>query len=127
MRWLLVYKQGTREITRLVHPSAEIPVRIGSKAVSYRVIEAVWGFFAVYIIVFTAMLIALLATGLDQVTAFAAVAAALNNLGPGLGGVTAGFMGVSDAGKWVAIVAMVFGRLEIFTLLVLITPTFWRR
>ena len=127
MRWLLVYKQGAREITRLVHPSAEIPVRIGSKAVSYRVIEAVWGFFAVYIIVFTVMLVALLATGLDQVTAFSAVAAALNNLGPGLGGVAAGFMGVSDAGKWVAIVAMVLGRLEIFTLLVLITPTFWRR
>ncbi|MEO1034440.1 MAG: TrkH family potassium uptake protein [Pseudomonadota bacterium] len=127
MRWLLVYRQGSREITRLVHPNAEIPVRIGSKAVSYRVIEAVWGFFAVYIIVFTAILIALLATGLDQVTAFSAVAATLNNLGPGLGGVTAGFMGVSDAGKWVSIVAMVLGRLEIFTLLVLITPTFWRR
>ncbi|MEO0578839.1 MAG: TrkH family potassium uptake protein, partial [Pseudomonadota bacterium] len=127
MRWLLVYRQGSREITRLVHPNAEIPVRIGRKAVSYRVIEAVWGFFAVYIIVFTAILIALLATGLDQVTAFSAVAATLNNLGPGLGGVTAGFMGVSDAGKWVSIVAMVLGRLEIFTLLVLITPTFWRR
>ena len=127
MRWLLVYRQGVREITRLVHPSAEIPVRIGTKAVSPRVIEAVWGFFAVYIIVFAVVLIALLATGLDQVTAFSAVAASLNNLGPGLGGVTAGFMGVSDAGKWVTIIAMVLGRLEIFTLLVLITPTFWRR
>ncbi|MEM1262456.1 MAG: TrkH family potassium uptake protein [Pseudomonadota bacterium] len=127
MRWLLVYKQGAREITRLVHPSAEIPVRIGSKAVSYRVIEAVWGFFAVYVIVFVVVLMALLATGLDPVTAFSAVAATLNNLGPGLGGVTAGFMGVSDAAKWVSIVAMVLGRLEIFTLLVLITPTFWRR
>ncbi|MEM8983608.1 MAG: TrkH family potassium uptake protein [Pseudomonadota bacterium] len=127
MRWLLVYKQGAREITRLVHPSAEIPVRIGRKAVSYRVIEAVWGFFAVYVIVFVTVLMALLATGLDPVTAFSAVAATLNNLGPGLGGVTGGFMGVSDAGKWVSIVAMVLGRLEIFTLLVLITPTFWRR
>lgn len=127
IRWLLVYKQGTREITRLVHPSAEIPVRIGKKAVPYKVVDAVWGFFAVYIIVFGVMLMALLATGLDQVSAFSAVAATLNNLGPGLGEVTAGFMTVSDAGKWISVVSMVLGRLEIFTLLVLITPTFWRR
>lgn len=127
IRWLLVYKQGAREISRLVHPSAEIPVRIGRKAVPYRVIDAVWGFFAVYIIVFGVMMMALMATGLDQVSAFAAVAATLNNLGPGLGEVTAGFMTVSDTGKWIAVISMVLGRLEIFTLLVLITPTFWRR
>ena len=127
IRWLLVYRQGTREIQRLVHPSAEIPVKVGNTAVSYRVIESVWGFFAVYVIVFAAMLIVLIATGLDQVSAFAAVAATLNNLGPGLGEVTSGFMTVPAAGKWVSILAMVMGRLEIFTLLVLITPTFWRR
>ena len=68
-----------------------------------------------------------LATGLDQVSAFSAVAAALNNLGPGLGEVASGFMTVSNTGKWIAMFAMVLGRLEIFTLLVLITPTFWRR
>ncbi len=127
IRWLLVYKQGAREITRLVHPSAEIPVRVGRKAVPYRVIDAVWGFFAVYIIVFGVMMMALMTTGLDQISAFAAVAATLNNLGPGLGEVTAGFMTVSDTGKWISIICMVLGRLEIFTLLVLITPTFWRR
>ncbi|MEM7278840.1 MAG: TrkH family potassium uptake protein, partial [Pseudomonadota bacterium] len=127
IRWLLVYKQGTREITRLVHPNAEIPVRLGRKAVSYRVVDAVWGFFAVYIIVFGVTMIALMATGMDQVSAFSAVAASLNNLGPGLGEVTAGFMSVSNPAKWIAVVAMVLGRLEIFTLLVLITPTFWRR
>ncbi len=127
IRWLLVYKQGVREISRLVHPSAEIPVKLGNKAVPYRVVDAVWGFFAVYIIVFGAMLVAQLATGLDQVTAFSAVAASLNNLGPGLGDVTGGFMTVSDTSKWIAMLAMVLGRLEIFTLLVLITPTFWRR
>ena len=72
------------------------------------------------------MLLAMMAPGLDQVTAFSAVAATLNNLGPGLGGVADGFMNVSDAGKWVAVAGMLLGRLEIFTLLVLITPTFWR-
>jgi trk system potassium uptake protein TrkH len=127
IRWLLVYKQGVREIVRLVHPSAEIPVKLGNKAVPYRVVDAVWGFFSIYVIVFAAMMLAMMATGLDQVTAFSAVAATLNNLGPGLGEVAKGFMSVSDLAKWIAIVGMLLGRLEIFTLLVLITPTFWRR
>ena len=127
IRWLLIYKQGTREIARLVHPNAEIPVKLGRKAVPYRVVDAVWGFFAVYIVVFGVMMIALMATGLDQVSAFSAVAASLNNLGPGLGEVAGGFMTVPDPGKWIAVIAMVLGRLEIFTLLVLITPTFWRK
>ena len=127
IRWLLVYKQGVREIVRLVHPSAEIPVKLGNKAVPYRVVDAVWGFFSIYVIVFAAMMLAMMATGLDQVTAFSAVAATLNNLGPGLGEVSKGFMSVSDTAKWIAIVGMLLGRLEIFTLLVLITPTFWRR
>ena len=126
IRWLLVYKQGVREIARLVHPSAEIPVKLGNKAVPSRVVEAVWGFFSVYIIVFGAMLLAMMSTGLDQVTAFSAVAATLNNLGPGLGGVASGFMDLSDAAKWISVGGMLLGRLEIFTLLVLITPTFWR-
>ena len=91
-----------------------------------RVVDAVWGFFSVYIVVFGVMMLAMMATGLDQVTAFSGVAATLNNLGPGLGDVSAGFMSVSDTAKWISIVGMLLGRLEIFTLLVLITPTFWR-
>ena len=126
IRWLLIAKQGAREIVRLVHPSAEIPVKLGQTAVQFRVVDAVWGFFSVYIVVFGIMLLAMMSTGLDQVTAFSAVAATLNNLGPGLGEVAAGFMTVSDTGKWIAISGMLLGRLEIFTLLVLVTPTFWR-
>jgi trk system potassium uptake protein TrkH len=95
IRWLLVYKQGVREIVRLVHPSAEIPVKLGNKAVPYRVVDAVWGFFSIYVIVFAGMMLAMMATGLDQVTAFSAVAATLNNLGPGLGDVSRGFMSLS--------------------------------
>ncbi len=126
IRWLLVYKQGVREIVRLVHPSAEIPVKLGNKGVPYRVVDAVWGFFSVYIIIFGVMLLAMMSTGLDQVTAFSAVAATLNNLGPGLGDVASGFMSLSDTAKWISVAGMLLGRLEIFTLLVLITPTFWR-
>jgi trk system potassium uptake protein TrkH len=127
IRWLLVYKQGVREIVRLVHPSAEIPVKLGNKAVPYRVVDAVWGFFSIYVIVFAGMMLAMMATGLDQVTAFSAVAATLNNLGPGLGDVSQGFMSLSNVAKWISIAGMLLGRLEIFTLLVLVTPTFWRR
>ena len=126
IRWLLIAKQGAREIVRLVHPSAEIPVKLGNSAVPFRVVDAVWGFFSVYVVVYGFMLLAMMATGLDQVTAFSAVAATLNNLGPGLGEVAAGFMTLSDTAKWIAIVGMLLGRLEIFTLLVLVTPTFWR-
>ena len=126
VRWLLIYKQGVREIVRLVHPSAEIPVKLGNKAVPFRVVDAVWGFFSIYVVVFSVMLIAMMATGLDQVTAFSAVAATLNNLGPGLGEVSSGFMSLSNPAKWISIAGMLLGRLEIFTLLVLITPTFWR-
>ena len=126
MRWLLISKQGAREIKRLIHPSAEIPVKLGNSAVPFRVVDAVWGFFSVYVVVFSVMMVLMMTTGLDQVTAFSAVAATLNNLGPGLGEVAAGFMTLSDPAKWVAISGMLLGRLEIFTLLVLITPTFWR-
>jgi trk/ktr system potassium uptake protein len=127
IRWLLMYKQGIREVIRLVHPNAEIPVKLGSKAVSNRVIDAVWGFFAVYIVVYGALMLSLMVFGLDQVTAFAAVAATLNNLGPGLGEVAYGFGSMAPTVKLACVCAMLLGRLEIFTLLVLFTPAFWRR
>jgi trk system potassium uptake protein TrkH len=126
VRWTLMYRQGMREFQRLVHPSAEIPVKLGSTAVNPRVVDAVWGFFAVYVVVFAVLLVIMMATGLDQGTAFSAVAATLNNLGPGLGDVAAGFGDVSVVAKWAAVCAMLLGRLEIFTLLVLVTPMYWR-
>jgi trk system potassium uptake protein TrkH len=110
-----------------VHPRAEISVKLDNTPVPSRIVDAVWGFFSIYIVVFSIMLLVMMAIGLDQVTAFSAVAATLNNLGPGLGDVANGFMTLSDKAKWVAILGMLLGRLEIFTLLVLVTPTFWRR
>ena len=82
--------------------------------------------FAVYVVVFGVLLIIQLASGLEAVSAFAAVAVTLNNLGPGLGEIASGFGDVCAVGKWSAVCGMLLGRLEIFTLLVLITPTFWR-
>ena len=127
IRVLLLVKQGVREITRLVHPSAQIPVRVGDKTISPRVVEAVWGFFALYVASFTAMYLLLAATGIELLTAFSAVAACINNLGPGLAGVGAHYADLNDAAKWVLCFAMLLGRLEIFTLLVLLSPAFWRR
>ncbi len=126
IRVLLIYKQGLREIKRLIHPNAIIPVKVGSKPVPDRVLEAVWGFFSVYLFVFVVLLLLLLATGLDQVTAWSAVGASINNLGPGLGEVSAHYGNIPDTAKWVLCFAMLMGRLEIFTLLILFTPSFWR-
>jgi len=127
IRWMLMWKQGTREVVRLVHPSAELPVKIGNKAVEWRVIDAVWGFFAVYVACFAVLMISLMGTGEDQVTAFSAIASCINNAGPALGNVHDGFASLNPVGKWICVVAMLFGRLEIYPLLVLLTPTFWRK
>ncbi len=127
IRILLILKQGLREIQRLVHPSAVIPVKLGGKAIPENVISAVWGFFSAYLIVYVILMVGLMATGIDQVTAWSAVAATLNNLGPGLGEVSANFGSINDPAKWMLCFAMLLGRLEVFTLLVLFTPMFWQK
>jgi len=127
IRFILLFKQGLREIFRLIHPSAQIPVKIGGKAMPENVSNAIWGFFALYVASFSIMMLLLMASGLNQVTAFSALAACLNNLGPGLGDVGENYMGINNFSKWVLCFAMILGRLEIFTLLVILTPSFWRR
>ncbi|WP_018144641.1 MULTISPECIES: TrkH family potassium uptake protein [unclassified Thioalkalivibrio] len=127
VRVLLLVKQGLREIKRLIHPHARIAVKVNGKEAPDRVVQAVWGFLAAYVMVFVVMMLGLMASGLDQVTAFSAVAASLNNLGPGLGEVGPNFQSINDFSKWVLVVAMLMGRLEIFTVLVLLSPAFWRR
>lgn len=127
IRVLLVIKQGQREMMRLIHPSAQVIVKLGRQPVSDRVINAVWGFFAAYVAVFVLMMLLLMLTGNDQVTAFSAVAATINNLGPGLGEVSANYSSLGVFDKWVLCFSMLLGRLEIFTLLVLFMPAFWRK
>lgn len=126
MRLMLIYKQGIRELKQLVHPNAVIPLKVGRNRVEASVVSAVWSFFAVYTTSFIIIMLLLMATGLDFTTAFSAVAAAINNLGPGLGDVAANYSGVSEIGKGLLCFAMLLGRLEVFTLLVLFTPMFWR-
>jgi len=127
IRVLLLFKQGLREIKLLVHPNAVIPIKIGQHVLPDRVVGAIWGFFAMYVVVFTALLLGLMATGLDQVSAFSGLAACINNMGPGLGKVSANFASINPAAKWIYSLSMILGRLEIFTLVVLLAPAFWRK
>lgn len=127
IRVVLLYKQGMREVGRLVHPSAIIPVKFGGRVLSDTVIESVWGFFSLYIISTIVLTMLMMATGLDAVTAFSAIATCINVTGPGLGEVATNFTSVTPFGKWVSVFAMLLGRLEIFTVFVLLTPSFWRR
>ncbi|MEK9687325.1 MAG: TrkH family potassium uptake protein [Gammaproteobacteria bacterium] len=126
VRWLLVLKQGSREIKRLVHPHAQYSVKLGKKVIDNKIIEAVWGFFSVYSIAFFVLIFLVMLSGVDYTTSFSMIAATLNNLGPGLGDVINNYESVNDFNKWICIISMILGRLEIFTLLVLISPTFWK-
>ncbi len=126
IRVLLIFKQGSRELKRLIHPNAIFSIKLGRKPVDDKVADAVWGFFSAYVFLFIVMYLALLATGLDITTAFSAVASCMNNLGPALGEASANYQSLPDTAKWILSFAMLLGRLEIFTLLVLFTPMFWR-
>lgn len=126
MRVMLIYKQGLRELKQLVHPQAVIPLKVGGRRVEATVVSAVWSFFAVYTSSYIILLLMLMLTGMDFITAFSSVAAALNNLGIGIAGVANGFSDISETAKGIMCFAMLLGRLEIFTLLVLFTPAFWR-
>jgi trk system potassium uptake protein TrkH len=126
IRFVIVGKQGIAQIRRLIHPRAVLPIRVDGRVVPASVIEGVWGFFAIYVSVYAVTMVLLMMGGMDQITAFGAVAACLNNLGPGLGDVAANFVNVNSPSKFLLAFAMIFGRLEIFTFLVLLTPGFWR-
>ena len=127
MRVMLLIKQGLQQVRLLLHPHALIPVRMGSRIVDSRLIQGIWGFFGLYMVTFAILVLLMIYAGLDERSAFAAVATCMNNLGPGLGEVAYTFQGVSDLGKVLSILAMLLGRLEIFTLLVLLSPNFWNR
>lgn len=126
-RMLIMGKQGMREVSRLVHPNGVFSLKMGNWAMPETVTDAVWAFFGVYLAVYYLIVLLLLASGLDYVTAWSSTAAAINNMGPGLGDTAAHFGDINAFAKWVLSAAMILGRLEIFTVLVLFSPMFWRR
>jgi len=126
IRWQLVLKQAQRELMRLVHPNAAVAVKFGDKAVAGRVLAAITGFFAMYLVLFGVLMLLMMAAGTDQVTAWSAIASCINNAGPALGSVASTYGHLPDPAKWIAICAMLVGRLEVFTVAVLFMPAFWR-
>ena len=126
IRALILLRQGTSEITKLIHPNAVVTIKFGKKTLDPKVSESVWGFFAVYVATFLLILMFLLSQNNDFLTSFSAVGATLNNLGPGLGSVSENYKDMTDISKLVLCISMLLGRLEIFTLLLIFTPAFWR-
>lgn len=129
MRAVILYKQVARELLRAMHPVAVWPVRLGRQLVSDTVLHAVLAFSFIYMVTIVVLTLVLSASGLPIVTAFSAAVACLNNTGPGLDAVgpTQNYSVLSDFQTWLCTFAMVLGRLEIFTLLVVLTPAFWRK
>jgi len=129
VRAVLMFKQAFRELARIVHPRAYIPVKLGGHPIENNIIFAVLAFMLVYGGTISVMTMLLAATGLDFVTAFSAVVACINNLGPGLGqvGPATNFAVLDDFQTWLCSAAMLLGRLELLTVLVLFSPAFWRK
>lgn len=126
-RVLIMINYAYINLKKMIHPSAVISLKIGTKNVENDVAASVWGFFSIYVISFMILLLGLVVSGLDFESSFSAIGACLNNLGPGLGSVAQTYESVSPVGKGILAFAMILGRLEIFTLLVLFTPMFWKR
>ncbi|HET9396605.1 MAG TPA: potassium transporter TrkG, partial [Nitrospiraceae bacterium] len=128
-RPLLLWRQAARELRLLVHPSAVVPVRIGGRPIPDRVGDSVLAFIFLYFMTNALLTFALLLTGLDFESAFSAIVASINNAGPGLGAVgpVQNYQSLTDVQTWICTAGMLLGRLEIFSVLVLFTPTFWRK
>jgi len=128
-RTLLLIRQARRELKLLVHPSAVLPIRIGGQAIPERVVYSVLAFIFLYFGAVLVLTFAQLATGLDLVSSFSAVVGSINNVGPGLGAVgpSTNFSALNNTQTWICTIAMLVGRLEIFSVLVLFTGHFWRK
>jgi trk system potassium uptake protein TrkH len=125
----LMARQTVREMTRIIHPRAIVPVKIGQDPVENNIIFAVLAFMLMYGGSVIAMTMLLAASGLDIITAFSAVIACVNNTGPGLAqvGPATTYAVLNDFQTWICTFAMLLGRLELFTLLIVFTPGFWRK
>ncbi|MCX8017984.1 MAG: TrkH family potassium uptake protein, partial [Rhodocyclaceae bacterium] len=129
MRAIILYKQVYRELIRAMHPRAAWPVKVGGQPVPQNILMAVLAFGFAYMCIIVALTLVLAFSGLDVITAFSAIVASFNNTGPGLGevGPATTFASLTDFQTWICTFAMLLGRLEIFTLLVVLTPAFWRK
>lgn len=126
IRFIMIFKQGMREVIYLIHPNMVRSLIINNRPVSERMISNVWGFFSIYLFIFSILLILLSLTNIDAMTAFSALSACINNLGPGLNTVSQNYQSLPEISKIILVFAMLMGRLEFYTLLVILSPAFWR-
>ena len=126
IRVLFIAKELKRGLIKIIHPSAEVPIKINNQAVNENISNNILLFFIFYLISYIFLSLILLLLGLDATTAFSSIAACLNNLGPGAGIVIDNYSSISTSSKYVLSFAMLLGRLEIYTLLIIITPYFWK-
>ncbi len=129
VRQLLLFKNSRLELRRLIHPNAVIPVRLNGRAIPENIIYNVLAFFIIYILIFVFASLFMSMIGLDFETSVGAVASSLGNIGPGIGtvGPVHNYASIPTSGKWLLSFLMLLGRLELFTVLVLFTITFWKR
>ena len=129
MRILLLLKTAYQEIIRLIHPRAVIRIKLGKQVVPPEVLSGIWGFFILWLGLLFLSVFLVAATGVDVLTSFSSVLACIGNIGPGLGNVgpVDHYAAIPTLGKWVLILCMLLGRLEIFTVIILFVPEFYRK
>lgn len=128
-RTLLLVRQAQREMKQIVHPSAVLPVRVGGQVIPERIIASVLAFIFLYLLTIAVLTFLLLLSGMELVPAFSSIVASLNNLGPGIGptGPAGNYQWLSDFQTWICTVAMLLGRLELLSVIVLFSLAFWRK
>lgn len=126
IRALLLLKQGSREVKRLVHPHGLFPVKVNAKSVPPEVLDAAWSFIGFYLFVLVFFIVTLMMIGVDFETAVSGTLSCLANIGPAAGKLLHNYAEISDTTKWILAIIMLIGRLEIFTVIVLLTPVFWK-
>lgn len=129
MRIMLLMKHGYQQVFRIIHPHAVTTVKMGGRPVPTEVLSSIWGFFILYIGLFVIATLVMAALGLDMISSLSSVASSIGNIGPGLGvvGPERNYMGIQLVGKWILVLCMLLGRLEIYTVIVLLTPEYWRK
>ena len=126
LRGLLVFKQASREVSKVSHPNGVFVIKIGDQVITDTALGMVWGFCAAFLILLVVFALMLMGLGVDVVTAFSAVTSCISCVGPGIGAISQNYADLPAASHWVLAFAMLIGRLEVFTVLVLFTPTFWK-
>ena len=129
MRIMLLIRHGYQQVFRIIHPHAVTTLKLGGRPVPEEILSSIWGFFILYLGIFAAASLIMAALGLDLISSIGSVAASLGNIGPGLGvvGPVRNYLDIPLSGKWVLILCMLLGRLEIYTVIALLAPAYWRK